>query len=268
MSFSWVIPLFFRPSLMDPSPTPSYELILGENQDTEDHWWFLRNAVEEANPCELQNEPRSAILDTTETGQERTDVPLGFGRSISTDALPCLAETEMDMLEKLCVKYDCTPEFRKDLLNLIVIFLTLQKMEVVEAESVAVQGMFWIQSYITSANGYCIAIVATVFTLVLTRYAQVWLLNFFRCRRTARAKNSFQLIIDPEAEVMCLGKTEPGEITDILDEVGVRFCTVQKEEKLENLAGVDKNEAAAIWSEWYEGMTDELENNIECWSPR
>ncbi|KAG0575126.1 hypothetical protein KC19_VG320100 [Ceratodon purpureus] len=111
---------------MDRCNSETYESMLCEDRDTEDKWWFLRGLESELTShgvgrvCggvpELISVSPVTVIDTKKHCVESSaELPP-----------PMLRETEIAMLDSFCAKYGGTPQFRADLIKLMLLLVSVQ----------------------------------------------------------------------------------------------------------------------------------------------
>ena len=252
---------------MELSSSETYEHMLSEDRDIEDRWWFLKGVDPEVAPhggdrdrghaSELQRLPAVTVIGTSTPCVEASSEPTSG----------CLGVTELAMLDSFCAKYGGAPQFRADLVKLLLFLLSVQEVTVVNAQNPSVE--------VTDGFGFVHYKLAVFLTFVITfavaklvgRVYRFWLqqsVHAVGATGLERVRNE-----DSNDFFTDVNQVREGEpLRQGLQ--GLNSLDVPCEEAFDAIEDHKawEEESRGAYSDWYESMTDEIEHNLDCWSPK
>ena len=258
---------------MESASLPGYEEILREDHESKDRWWFLRSGVVNDQNVMVGGHLCSTLEDTIIAEAKITSAGSRDDAISSGDPVPSLGDRQASLIDGFCLKYECGPEFRKDLLRLVLLLLSLPVMEAVSAEC---RDIRMIADYSGSTGTYtkatilcyCIAVVGTMFAFILSLWAHRLIAKVFsyvasvfgvRIVRDMRHQVPQTMEREGTASEHSTYSSNPSKEDSTVVGRGVVFDESTQPED-EDVLG--------LWKEWYDNLGEEEEHNLDYWSPK
>ena len=222
------------------SGVSDYESMLCEEHECNDKWWFLERAGDEGSTQCYEEESAEGrpSLPSDVLGLSSVESPSVDFCSDSLDVRLTLRASEMELIDALCSKIGSSATFKAELVRVVLALFALREVQSVAATDERIER--------TSTSEMCtLFCIFLTIVLVLLSGCLYWL-GYNRIWEVAALNSSSMSVSGVELN---------------------RSRTVTEAEGDAEVL-VEEEEAMGLWSEWYENMTEELEHNLECWSPR
>ena len=244
-----------------------YETLLCEEHDGSDRWWFLSEASYGGRQEGCEEEVHGGIVATTDErstplGPPSTDICTG-----SEEGAHNLRDFERGLIESICTKFETSHAFKDKLVRLFLFLIALRDVPVVKANDNSVDNTYFFASY-----GLLCILVTVIVVMVTACIFSYWT---SRMREITMSKQNSSSV---QATSVLVGESfGAGDSVATIDPIAVgvqrRRVSLQALRTasiadLEDEQLIDEGEALGAWSDWYDNMFDELEHNIECWSPK
>ena len=254
--------------VMDPTERALYESLLSEDSDWKDRWWFLGDTVESDVTTNSGDNVDGLGSDLTKETTAVTSEPKIESETpyVISSGL-CLGERETAMVDSFCTEYGGTPQFRRDLMNHMLLVLSLQ--EVPRTNAVLLLSPNSSVSVAFSSSN------VLLFTVLISFVACYFIGRIYgslmnKSKRGVRAsgvrRNNAGEAEDKQTRV------DEAVVDGLLEQEFSGICSLDSVSREGSESGEQgptlEDETHAAWTDWYDNMTEEIEHNLECWSPR
>ncbi|KAG0572444.1 hypothetical protein KC19_VG095600 [Ceratodon purpureus] len=250
---------------MELSKSMCYESMVCEEVDSDDRWWFLATEVETVTSVDSATvgvDGSDQAMETTEVGDcsDIRSTPVFSG---------CIGEIESVLVDSIYAKYGGTSQLRSELVNLVMLILSLQIIDPSSATDMGseeCQELFNDKSFATLIASFVILVLSILF--FAASCSRGALKSVGEYIRSAFGYKHVE-VMRGGGEIGNAGETVESVIKCRMLQMPVSGQdTVVTDLNAEDGESSLENESSGIWSEWYDNMSEEAEHNLECYLPR